>query len=215
MTYQLQLQHFIFNEVAIDMFVPDAAHVQQWYLQQQTLDAAAIFPYWSKVWTAANAMALFITAHPHCIKNKKVLELACGLALPSLIAAKYASHVCCSDYVQDAVEVVMQSVKYNAFRHVACAVLDWEKLPPEIAADVILLSDINYEPEKFDALYKMLSVFLNKGSTIILSTPQRLMAKPFIERLLSFVIQQENIDVQENDSTTITPATVFVLSRKN
>lgn len=211
MDYRLQLQHFTFNEVNIGMYVPDAAHMQQWYLQQKAIDAGAIFPYWSKVWTAAYALAAFITAHPCYIENKKVLELACGLALPSLVAAKYASHIWSSDNVPNAAEVVKKSVTYNGFKNVTAAVLDWEKLSPEIVADVILLSDINYEPERFDALYNLLSLFLHNGTTIILSTPQRLMAKPFIERLLPFVIQQENTDVQEHDTAAITPAAVFVL----
>lgn len=211
MAYRLQLQHFTFNEVAIGMYVPDAAHVQQWYIQQKVIDDNAIFPYWSKVWTAAYALAAFITAHPYYIENKKVLELACGLALPSLVAAKYASHIWCSDNVPDAVEVVKQSVMFNGFKNVTATVLDWEKIPAEIVADVILLSDINYEPERFDALYNLLSLFLHNGTTIILSTPQRLMAKPFIERLRPFVIQQENTDIQENGVAAITPAVVFVL----
>jgi hypothetical protein len=32
------------------------------------------------------------------------------------------------------------------------ALLDWNALPEDLAADVVLLSDINYEPEAFDAL---------------------------------------------------------------
>ena len=44
MTYQLQLQHFTFNSVTIDLYVPDAADVQQWYFQQQADDAAVVFP---------------------------------------------------------------------------------------------------------------------------------------------------------------------------
>jgi methyltransferase-like protein 23 len=212
MPYPLQLQHFTFSETSIDIYVPDAAFVQQQYLQQQAIDAAAIFPYWAKIWPAAYAMSEFLTVHPHYLKNKKVLELACGLALPSLIAAKYANRVCSSDCAADAVEIVQQSVEYNGFQNISTAMLNWEQLPPGINADILLLSDINYEPAKFNALYNMLSAFLNNGTTIILSTPQRLMAKPFIERLLPYVIQQEDTVVQQNMDEVALPATVFVLS---
>ena len=58
-------------------------------------------------------------------------------------------------------------------------------------ADIMLLSDINYEPLAFDALMKLVFSFLDKGKTILLSTPQRLMAKDFIRAILPFSKQQE------------------------
>jgi predicted nicotinamide N-methyase len=56
---------------------------------------------------------------------------------------------------------------------------------------VLLVSDVNYNPEAFDALYKVLVRFLAAGTTIVLATPQRLMAKPFINRLLHFCVSQQ------------------------
>ena len=209
MIYQLHLQHFVFKEISIAVYVPDKLHVQKLYQQLKCIDEAAPFPYWAKVWPAAYALSTFITAHPDFIKNKKVAELAAGLALPSLVAANYAATVYCSDHSADAIEVVKESVLYNRFTNMQVTVQDWQQLPVDFAADVVLLSDINYAPESFDPLYNMLLLFLSKGITVILSTPQRLMAKPFIERILPFVIQQENIDVQDNDTTV--HITVFVL----
>jgi len=209
MIYQLHLQHFVFKEISIAVYVPDKLHVQKLYQQLKCIDEAAPFPYWAKVWPAAYALSTFITAHPDFIKNKKVAELAAGLALPSLVAANYAATVCCSDQSADAIEVAQQSISYNSLTNMQAQVLDWQQLPVDFTPDVVLLSDINYAPEIFDSLYNMLVLLLNKEITVILSTPQRLMAKPFIEKILPFVIQQENTDVQDNDTTVI--ITVFVL----
>ena len=69
---------------------------------------------------------------------------------------------------------------------------------------ILLVSDVNYNPDAFEALYKVFVHFLAAGTTIVLATPQRLMAKPFINRLLHFCIFQqaepvttanENIDI--------------------
>ncbi|QEC66743.1 hypothetical protein FRZ67_05280 [Panacibacter ginsenosidivorans] len=209
MLYQLQLQEFAFKEINIHVYVPERAQVQSVYKQQRDINDATPFPYWAKIWPAAYALSNFIIEHNHFVKNKNVAELAAGLALPSFVAAKYAAIVCCSDHSADAIEVVQQSVLYNRCTNIKATVFDWQKLPVDFSADVVLLSDINYAPEIFDALYNMLLLFLKKGITVILSTPQRLMAKTFIGRILPFVIQQENIVVPDND--TIVTIAVFVL----
>lgn len=89
--------------------------------------------------------------------------------------------------------------------------MDWNHLPDDLSVDVLLLSDINYEPEGFETLFKVIISFLEKGIIIILSTPQRLMAKPFIDRLLPYSKMHE-----EKTITTVTPAvtcSVYVLQQ--
>lgn len=209
MKYRLKLQHFIFNGTYMDIYVPEAEHVQQLYLQQKAVDEKVIFPYWSKIWPAAYALAEFIAERSGYIEDKRVLELAAGLALPSLVAASYAATVVFSDYATDAVEIAQYSVAHNRFANVTGKVLDWQQLPLPVAADVVLISDINYDPAKFDALYNIITGMLDQGITIILSTPQRLMAKPFVERLLHFVVMQETKDILEND--VLIAVTIVVL----
>jgi hypothetical protein len=54
----------------------------------------------------------------------------------------------------------------------------------------------------------VLEKFLNAGTTIILATPQRMMAKPFIENLLLWCVLQEEVPVNKNQF-----ATILVLSK--
>ena len=85
--------------------------------------------------------------HPDIINGKKVLELAAGLGLPSIVAAHYAEHVCCSDYIEDAVDAARQNVLHNRLHNVDCRVYNWNDLPDDLSADILLMSDVNYEPE--------------------------------------------------------------------
>lgn len=197
------IQEFTFDNTIVQLVVPNDTAVQHWYKQQTT---EIPFPYWAKVWPASIALAGFITQNKHFVKHKTVLEIAAGLSLPSLVAAQFASTVSCSDYVLEPFVFVEQSIQLNQLNNISYAVLDWNQLPKDIVADVLLLSDINYEPASFESLLKMLQQFLQQSTTIILATPQRLMAKPFIEQLLRYCIQQENIVVQE------TGVSILVLS---
>ncbi len=190
-----QLQNISCGSHQIELFVPNADEVQKRYKQQLQLDAPTPFPYWTQVWPAAVAMSQFLDEHTDFIKNKKVLELAAGLGLPSLLAAQYASEVCCSDYLPEAVTVQQQSAKHNQLQNMYCIVADWNSLSTQLSADTLLLSDINYDPAVFEILYQLLHRFLEQGTTIILSTPQRLMAKPFVDRLNKWCILQQEISI--------------------
>jgi methyltransferase-like protein 23 len=200
MSASLHLQQLQRPGYTIDLFVPDAQEVQHQYFQQRQLQTHVPFPHWTKLWPAALAMSDFIYAHPELVKDKKVLELAAGLGLPSFVAARYAKEVCCSDYLNEAVVAMRKTVQHLQLNNVTCALLDWNHLPDDLTTDVLLLSDINYDPEQFDQLYHVLQRFLQQGSQIILTTPQRLMAKPFIEKVLPLCKQQFEMT---SDNTSI------------
>jgi predicted nicotinamide N-methyase len=143
-------------------------------------------------------MGDLIFQRPELVRGLQVLELAGGLGLPSFVAARYAgaAFVCCSDYMEEAVDCMTASAAHLGLSNVSCRVLDWNELPSGLAPDVLLLSDINYDPATFEILYGVLEGFLLRGVTILLSTPQRLMAKPFIERLLPFCREQVEVNVE-------------------
>src|SRR5581483_10349727 len=115
--------------------------------------------------------------------------------LPSFVAVRYAHTVCCSDYLEEAVATMTASVQHLQLVNATCRVLDWHQLPHDLKTDILLLSDINYDPDQFDQLYQVLQRFLVQGTLILLATPQRLMAKPFIEKLLPFCQQQYETDI--------------------
>jgi hypothetical protein len=68
---------------------------------------------------------------------------------------------------------------------------------------------VNYSPASFPVLFDTICSFLEAGATIILSTPQRLMAKEFITRLLPFTIQQDEVITELGVAISI-----FVYSKK-
>lgn len=200
MSASLQLQHIQRPGYTIDLYIPNAPEVQNIYFQQRQVHTAVPFPHWTKLWPAALALSDFIFNHPELVKDKKVLELAAGLGLPSFVAARYANKVCCSDYLKEAVDAMNKTVQHLQLTNVSCELLDWNHLPDDLTTDVLLLSDINYDREQFDQLYQVLQRFIQQGTFIILTTPQRLMAKPFIEKLLPLCKQQYEMTA---DNTSI------------
>lgn len=186
MELQTSFQSFRFGEYQVEACVPDPLTLQQWYSKQLQTDQPTAAPYWAQVWPSAYALCEFISAQPDLLQNKKVVELAAGLGLPSLLAAQFATQVVCSDHVPDAVECMQRSVEKSQLTNISTLTIDWNDLPEDLSCDILLLSDINYEPQVFETVFNMMLSFLEKGTTILLSTPQRLMAKPFIDRILPY-----------------------------
>lgn len=127
------------------------------------------------------------------------MELAAGLGLPSMAAAGFAKEVCCSDYLPEAVSVLQKTISYNRFENLTCAVLDWNTLPGSLTTDILLLSDVNYAPADFDQVIRVCEKFLQQGTTILLSTPGRIMAKTFVNRLEEWICETHEIMIQNTD----------------
>lgn len=186
MDLAFHIQHFSFGDRQLQLCVPDENAVKEKYLLEQQQGLAPVFPYWAKLWPASVALCHYLQSNRQLLKGKIVVELAAGLGLPSVYAAAYASKVTCSDYQPEALDIIRQSVEVNHLQNVEVQLVDWRMYPASLEADIVLLSDINYEPGQFEILLKLIKSLLNKGTIVILSTPQRIMGKPFIEALLPF-----------------------------
>jgi predicted nicotinamide N-methyase len=204
----LNLHTIEIGSIKVDMYVPDPESVRKKYAVEKTRDTETPFPFWAKIWPSAFALAEYLNGNPDIIKGKSVLELAGGLGLPSIVAAMYAEHVCYSDFIQNAVDVAKKNMELNQLANVDCRVYNWHYLPEDLSVDILLLSDINYEPKEFDQLIAVCEKFLLSGTTIILTTPGRIMAKDFIDRLDKWNYEKSGMTVDSEN-----PVYVYLLKQ--
>ena len=195
MQYPVQLTQISANKA---IYIPAYKAVKAVYADLINLDPATPFPFWAKLWPSSIALLDVLKAHPHLILNKHVLEIGAGIGLPSLMMAGVAKSIQISDYDKEAVALLQKNIEYLQLQNAAALQLDWNNLPEAIHPEVILLSDVNYDPTQFDVLKNMIEKFIHQGCTIILSTPQRIMASPFVQKLESFIIERHEALVDEN-----------------
>jgi predicted nicotinamide N-methyase len=208
MQYPVQLTQ-ISAEKAI--YVPVYESVKAIYTDLLAMDPATPFPYWAKVWPSAIALHNVLKKHPSLIKDKTVLELGAGVGLPSLLMANEAKAIQISDYNSEAVELLRKNIAHLQLQNVQAMQLDWNTIPENITAEVVILSDVNYDPTQFETLTKLIEKFIHQGCTIILSTPQRIMASPFVLALSEFIIADYVEMVDENGVTK--EISILVLSK--
>ena len=204
-----EIQSFRFANTTVQAYIPSHKWIQRQFDKEEQNSPV---PYWAQVWPAAKALCEIIAMQPALVENKKVMELAAGLGLPSLLAAQFAKEVSAGDYIPTAVEIMNRSVKYNKIKNMHCAVLDWNKLDKKLNPDVLLLSDINYDPKSFTVLYKVLTDFIEKGTTVLLSTPQRLIAKTFMNRLQPWCREAYQIEIKHKEE--IISTSVWLLQKE-
>jgi predicted nicotinamide N-methyase len=195
MQYPVQLTQ-IGAEKAI--YIPAYEAVKTIYADLLALDPATPFPYWAKVWPSATALHNVLQKHPSLIRDKTVLELGAGVGLPALMIADITNSIQISDYNLDAVELLRKNIEHLELENAEALKLDWNALPETIHPEVIILSDVNYDPTQFKTLTKLIEKFIHQGSTVILSTPQRIMASPFVQKLEGYIIERHEALVDEN-----------------
>ncbi len=163
--------------------------------------------YWRRLWPSAIALADYITEHKGMFTNKTVLELGGGLGVPAIVAAHYCKKVIFSDNEPAAVQFFKahNTAHYN---NIEALVIDWEhhNLPD---TDIVLMSDLNYEPGKFDALHKLITTLLARKTTLVVTTPHRLLAKPFITGLMPYCYSNRHVVITLNNMPTDVAVLVY------
>lgn len=196
MQYPLILNSF---SADLKLYIPDPLLIKSNYEILRLNNPATLFPFWAKVWPSAMALSLFLEQNLDLINNKSVLEIGAGIGLPSFSISKHAADLTITDYAEDAVVLMQKNIEYVGFKNIKAVMADWNSFPPSIDAEVVLLSDTNYAPSEFEVLIKLIQDFIHKGITIIIATPERITASPFIDQLKMNITQQDLIEITYND----------------
>ena len=208
MQYPVKLSQ-ISAEKAI--YIPDYEQVKQVYASLIKIEPNTPFPFWAKLWPSSIALVNVLENNPDWIRDKHVLELGAGIGLPSLMLAGVAKSIQVSDYADEAVELLQKNIAHLNLMNVQALQLDWNHLPISIQPDVLILSDVNYDPSQFDTLIQIITRKILDGCTILLATPQRIMASPFVQALETY-IQTTYVEVVNENASAI-EISILVLSK--
>ena len=194
----------------LQLHVPDPDQVKPIYDQLIASNPDTVFPFWARIWPSSLALTAFLRKEPHWIASKHVLEIGAGIGLPSFSISREASTLVISDYSTEAVALMEKNIQCLGLKHTRAMQLDWNHFPSGLDADTVLFSDINYEPEQFEALLTLIKQLLNKGATVIIATPERISAVAFAVKLEPYV-SLSLLETVETAHQTI-DIRIFVLS---
>ena len=208
MRYPIKLTPIIEN---FSIYIPDYEQVKEIYESILNEDSSKDFPFWAKLWPSSIALIQFLQTKSDLIKGKTVLEIGAGIGLPSFFIAGKAKSIQVTDYALDAVELMYKNIAHLNLDNVQAFRLDWNKVPKGIKPEVLILSDVNYNPNEFDPLIALIKELVASGTLVILSTPQRIMASPFVNALQQLIQQTHMEIVTENEK--LIEISILILSK--
>ena len=143
-------------------------------LSDEAFDRDEFLPYWAELWASGRALASVVMARS--LRGASVLELGCGLALPSFAAAAAGGRATASDWSPSALELVTANAARNGVE-VEVMEIDWFA-PPESPPwfDLVLAADVLYEERNGAALLDLLPEL---GREVWLADPGRVTAGRF------------------------------------
>ncbi len=137
-------------------------------------------PYWAELWPSGLALADHVAELG--LSGLRVLEIGCGLALPSFAAALAGAEVVATDWAPEALELVARNAALNGLQ-VATALVDWHAPPPGISGfDVLLAADVLYEERNALPLLAVLAAATSADATVVIADPGRRHSAAFFER---------------------------------
>jgi predicted nicotinamide N-methyase len=147
-------------------------------LDDEAFAADEFLPYWAELWPSGLALARRLAGR--ALHGARVVELGCGLGLPSLAAARGQARVLATDWSQPALDLLQHTAAANGLG-LETARVDWREPDTLLARGpfaLVLAADVLYERRNVSL---MLSLLPRLGSEIWLADPGRSFAEAFLE----------------------------------
>jgi predicted nicotinamide N-methyase len=138
---------------------------------------APLVPYAFVLWRSGVALAREVEEAD--LAHLRVIELGCGLGLPSLVAARGGARVLATDDDDEALELLARNARENGL-DIETARLDWADAADRHGPfDLVLAADVLYERASVATL---LSLLPRLGREVWLADPGRSVAGAFLEQ---------------------------------
>ncbi len=151
-------------------------------LTEEAFECEELLPYWAELWSSGVALAAALSHRR--LRGARVLELGCGLALPSLAAARAGGRVTATDWSPPAVSLAARNAAWNGVP-IETEVCDWAK-PDRVVErapwKLVLASDVLYDRRNVDLLTALLPRLVDHRGEVWIADPGRPPAETFLER---------------------------------
>jgi len=147
-------------------------------LDEEAFEHEEFLPYWAELWASGPALAEAVAERD--VAGRRVVELGCGLALPSFAAVLGGARALATDWSPDAIELARENARRNEL-DLETAIVRWSEPEPLLERapwDLVLAADVLYERRNVDELLALLPQL---GAEVLLADPGRPHAKTFLD----------------------------------
>jgi len=143
-------------------------------LDEEAFANDEFMPYWAELWPAGLALA---RALPERLDGVRLVEVGCGLGVPSLVAAARGAKVTAVDWAADAIALLRENAARNGLELEAVRA-DWRSF--EGSFDLALAADVLYEERNVEPLVELM---LRLAPRALVGLAGRPYEREFLERV--------------------------------
>lgn len=124
------------------------------------------------IWPASHILAAEVCVTD--LVGKRVLEIGCGIGLASIVLHKMGTDITASDYHPRAQEFLDRNVLDNGLPPIKFEAVNFEQKNPQLGKfDVIIASDVLYQPQHAEKLASFISSHSSDDVEVIVVDPGR------------------------------------------
>ena len=143
-------------------------------------------PYWAELWPSAHVLAGHLAARD--LRGRRVVELGCGVGLPSVVAALGDADMLATDWYREALHFTAANAA-AAGADVATLLVDWASPPAALLdrppADLVVGADVLYEERNGPALAALVPRILAPDGELVVADPRRPHADGLLDPLVA------------------------------
>jgi predicted nicotinamide N-methyase len=146
-------------------------------LSEEAFEREEFLPYWAELWPSALELTRALAARD--LGGLRVVELGCGLAVPSIVAALGGAQVLAADWSAEALEFARENAARNGveLELLQCSWSDPGQLVARAPFDLAIASDVLYERRDVAPLVDLLPQL---APEVLLADPGRPAAAAFL-----------------------------------
>ncbi|MEJ2142266.1 MAG: histidine kinase [Gammaproteobacteria bacterium] len=134
--------------------------------------SSASWPIFGIVWPSSLALAHFIDSYN--TDSKRILEVGCGIALPSLVLNSRKADITATDYHPEVESFLIRNAELNNGKAIAFERTDWADDDDKLGLfDLIIGSDLLYEDQHIELLANFIDAHSKPVCEVIIVDPGR------------------------------------------
>lgn len=182
--YQVKFEHYAIggNDYRIRSLLDRQQYADPLGLAARAGVTPAHWPLFGVVWPSARMLADIMSTH--AIDDLRILEVGCGLALPSIVLHSRGADITASDYHPLVRNFLDANTALNGLTDIETMTGDWadEGGAPNLF-DLIIGSDLLYERDHFDLLAGYIHRHAKPTAKVIIVDPGRGHAGKFSRKM--------------------------------
>jgi predicted nicotinamide N-methyase len=144
--------------------------------------SSALWSLFGQIWPMSNVLARVMLTEP--LEERLILEVGCGLALPSMVISQLGGNITASDYHPLAGTFLVGNTERNSLEAIPFEAGNWNISEFEPSKfDLIIGSDLLYTRQSYEVLASYMDRHLTRQGEVILVDPGRGLHRKFVSAM--------------------------------